>query len=184
MSPLSCTRILARGRAASEHGKGEILRMKRRCFPRRACLWSLLLEVLLSLLVCGCARSRATPSEPTGDDEIIGQDWRVWGLIQDSGTIVRNGEETEVLVCVYREQAFFYYDTDAQELYDFVGYPAALQGDPAEQFCGISFADRDGDGNSDVEMIFEENGAETRLVWLWDRENDGYQFQPEQAGNE
>ncbi|MCI7351493.1 MAG: hypothetical protein MSH60_12200, partial [Ruminococcus sp.] len=58
-----------------------------------------------------------------GGDDDIGADWRTWGIIQSSGTITRNGEDTEVMVCVNKKASNFYYDTDSQTLFDGVEYP-------------------------------------------------------------
>ena len=50
-------------------------------------------------------------------------------------------------------------DDETQTLYDYVDYPITLTGDPWEEFQSIDFADRNGDGNGDVAMLFELDGA-------------------------
>lgn len=87
-----------------------------------------------------------------------------------------------MLVCIHAEDAVFYYDSEDQVLFDFVDYPVAIKGDPWESYQSIDFSDRNDDGNSDVTIVFEENGNITRLVWFWDADAEGYVFQQEKGG--
>lgn len=122
----------------------------------------------LSLTACG----------DKNDDSVAGADWRTWGIVRDSGIITRNGENTDVLVCLSTEDADFYYDTEEQVLFDSVHYPLTLEGDPWEMFKSIDFADLNGDGNSDVTMKFVDGESELKMVWLWDTENQQFMFEP------
>lgn len=126
--------------------------------------FALLLAVVLCLSLTACG----------GDnDDVVGNDWRTTGIACGSGTITRNGEDTDVLVCVHKANASFYYDTEDQMLFDFVDYPITLEGDAWEMFQDIDFADLDSDGNSDVTMMFDDGGSELMMVWFWDPE-EGY----------
>ena len=138
---------------------------------------ALLLAVAAVLGLSACGSS----ADGNDADEIVGDDWRVTGIVRDSGTITRDGEDTDVLVCVNTEDAAFYYDTEEQTLFDLVEYPGALAGDAWEMFRSIDFADRTGDGNSDVAMIFEDGGNTVLMVWFWDRESEAFVFQPEES---
>lgn len=135
----------------------------------------LALMMCLSLIACG--------GNESGDDldDAVGSDWRTTGITQSAGTITRNGEDTFVLVCVSAEDAAFYYDLEDQVLFDFVDYPIVLEGDPWEMFRNIDFADRTGDGNSDVAIMFEKDGGTILMVWFWDKESDSFVFQPEES---
>ena len=134
-----------------------------------------------------CLSLSACSSNNSSDLDIVGNDWRVTGVVRDSGTITRNGEDTEVLVCVLTEGAAFYYDTEDQMLFDSVFYPtelaekAALSGDVWGMFKGIDFADLNGDGNSDVTMKFDDSGSELVAVWFWDAENIRFEYQPNES---
>lgn len=108
--------------------------------------FALLLAVVLCLGLTACGY----------DYPISGEDWRTTGIVRDSGTITRNGEDTEVLLCVHASDATFYYDTEDQVLFDSVDYPITLESDAWEAFQSIDFADLNGDGNSDVTMKFDE----------------------------
>ena len=138
---------------------------------------ALLLAAALGLGLCACG---AAPADPV-DDDIAGDDWRATGIVRDGGIITRDGEDTDVLVCVHAEDAVFYYDTETQSVYGSVTYPMAVQGDPWEAFQSIDFADRNGDGDSDVSVLFTENGDTTLLVWFWDESTETFVFQPEES---
>lgn len=137
-----------------------------------------LLALLLvsGLSACGNAADDGQPS-----DEIAGNDWRVTGVVRDSGIITRNGEDIHVLVCVHAEDAAFYYDAEEQVLFGFVDYPAAIQGDPWESYQSIDFADISDDGNSDVVMVFEKDSVITRMVWFWDADTESFVSQQEES---
>lgn len=135
--------------------------------------------LLLGLVLTACGNT--ADDKPPSDEIIVGNDWRVTGLVRDSGTITRTGKDTYVLVCVHAEDATFYYDSEAQVLFDFVDYPMVLSGDPWESYRSIDFADRNGDGNSDVAMTFEENSDITLMVWFWNADTEAFVFQPEES---
>ena len=139
-------------------------------------LFALILALVLCLSLAACGGDQ---NEDPND--VVGDDWRVSGIVRDYGSITRNGEDTDVLVCINNDSADFYLDDDTQTLYDYVDYPITLQGDPWEEFQSIDFADRDGDGNGDVAMLFELDGQQVLMVWFWDADTEGYVFQPEES---
>ena len=134
----------------------------------------LALVLCLSLMACGGEQNE----DP---NDVVGDDWRVSGIVRDYGSITRNGEDTEVLVCINNDSADFYLDDETQTLYDYVDYPITLQGDPWEEFQSIDFADRNGDGDGDVAMLFELDGETVLMVWFWDAETETFVFQPEES---
>lgn len=139
-------------------------------------LFALILALVLCLSLAACGGDQ---NEDPND--VVGDDWRVSGIVRDYGSITRNGEDTEVLVCINSDSADFYLDDETQTLYDYVDYPTTLQGDPWEEFQSIDFADRDGDGNGDVAMLFELDGQQVLMVWFWDADTESYVFQPEES---
>ena len=138
-------------------------------------LFSLLAALALCLSLAACGGGDDDPGD------VVGGDWRVTGIVRDSGTITRNGEDTDVLVCVHADSADFYLDDEVQTLYDYVSYPITLQSDPWEAFQGIDFADRNGDGSSDAAILFELEGQQALMVWFWDAETETFVFQPEES---
>ena len=76
----------------------------------------LALTLCLSLMACGGDQNE----DP---NDVVGDDWRVSGIVRDYGSITRNGEDTEVLVCINNDSADFYLDDETQTLYDYVDYP-------------------------------------------------------------
>ena len=134
-------------------------------------------EFVLLLAVVFCLSLTAC----TGDYPIVGDDWRTTGIVLDGGTITRNGEDTDVLVCVHKADAAFYYDSKDQTLFGSVDYPIAFGSNVWDLFKGIDFADLNGDGNSDVTMKFDDNGSEFGLVWYWDAESPKFVYQPEKS---
>ena len=73
----------------------------------------LLLAVLLCFALAACGAD-----DSADDEQIVGDDWRTWGTIDDYGTITLDGEETEVCVCVGEDDASFYYDEPELQSYD------------------------------------------------------------------
>lgn len=124
--------------------------------------------VLTAALVLGLA---ACGKDTTGDD------WRASGVVTDYGTITRDGERVPVCICLSTENAGFYYDQDEQVWFDGVEFPMALA-DALTAYRSTSFDDLDGDGQSDVTMIFDHgDGSTTELVWLW-YDDTGFEFEP------
>lgn len=52
--------------------------------------------------------------------EVVGDDWRVSGIVDADGTITHDGESVDVLVAVSPESAAFYRDEAEQILFDSV----------------------------------------------------------------
>lgn len=136
--------------------------------------------VLASLLCLSMAACGGTNSSDDPHD-VVGDDWRVTGIVRDSGTITRSGDDIDVLVCINSDSADFYLDEETQTLYGYVSYPITLQSDPWEAFQYIDFADRNGDGNGDVAMLFELDGQQVLMVWFWNTDAEAYEFQPEES---
>ena len=65
----------------------------------KACL-ALVLALVLSLSLAACAGSDTNTDDGNQDNDIAGNDWRTTGIVRDSGTITRDGEDTTVLVCI------------------------------------------------------------------------------------
>ena len=133
-------------------------------------LMALLLGLLVSLSAAACTRQ--------SQEEVPGEDWRTRGTVQGSGIITRSGEDTPVLVCVHQDGASFYYDTREQTPCGGVDYPCPFPGDAQEAFRYVDFADRNGDGCSDVSMLFE---GDILMVWYWDGAQGAFVFRPEES---
>lgn len=128
--------------------------------------WIALLA-LAGLLLAGC-QSAAEPDAP--DEDVAGADWRTWGWVQDAGTLVHGGEQTDVLVCVNSDSLDLYYDDDTQTIFDYANYPIELD-DAQSAYQGTSFEDQNGDGSSDAKATFvHDDGTETVFVWFWDED--------------
>lgn len=139
--------------------------------------FALLLAAALCLSLMACSSNSGSSSSSSLD--LAGADWRTTGVVRASGTITCNGEDTTVLVCVHREDANFYYDSEEQTLYDNVLYPISFGDNVWDIFAGIEFTDLNGDGNSDVTMKFNDVEGEIVMVWFWDAENLLFVFQPD-----
>lgn len=137
----------------------------------------LALVMCLSLAACGCSNEEGQ-SDP---EEIVGDDWRVTGVVKSSGTITRDGNDTYVLVCLSATEADFYHDSIDQVMFDFVDFPVAFENDPSDMFLSIDFADRTGDNNSDVAIMLDNSGEIILMVWFWDAESKSFVYQPEES---
>lgn len=141
-------------------------------------LFALLAALALCLMMTACGGTQ------DDTDDLAGGDWRATGVVRAEGTITRDGGDVYVLVCVHDDDAVFCYDDETYAVYDYVDYPVALESDPWEAFQDIDFADRNGDGDSDVAMLFELDGQQVLMVWFWDAEAEGFVFQPEESSVE
>ena len=124
--------------------------------------FALLLAAVLCLGLTACG-----VSNDDLDTSVVGNDWRVTGVVRDSGTITRDGEDTVVLVCVHKSNAAFYHDTENQVLFDSVDYPITLGDDVWDMFKGIDFADLNGDGNSDVTILSPQRLNSMWRIGIW-----------------
>ena len=141
------------------------------------------IALLLALAIClGLTACKERNEDP--DVPVVGNDWRVTGIVREYGTITRDGEDTVVLVCVQKADATFYYDTEDQALFDSVDHPITLWDNVWDIFKGIDFADLNGDGNSDATMKFDDSGTELLMVWFWDVESAEFVYQPDNSKEE
>ena len=62
--------------------------------------------------------------------------------------------------------AALYSDTAEQELYTTVQFPVPLDS-AASRYQGTDYSDLDGDGNSDLQMSFDQDGEYVTYVWYW-----------------
>lgn len=83
--------------------------------------------------------------------------------------------KTDILICVHKKDAAFYYDSPSQMLFGSAEYPIAVN-DPFKAYRSTDFSDLNDDGNSDVRMTFEIGGDITVFAWLWDDKNDTFVF--------
>ena len=137
----------------------------------KACL-ALVLALVLSLSLAACAGNDANTDGDDQDNDIAGSDWRTTGIVRDSGTITRDGEDTTVLVCINKDDADFYLDSEVQTLFGYVTYPDSIA-EPWDSFQGIDFSDRNGDGSSDVCMVFQVG----IMIWYWDSASEEFVYQ-------
>lgn len=137
--------------------------------------WKKYAGLLLALVLC------LSLTACKGSDDAAGDDWRNSGEVVGRGIITRDGEDTDVLLCIHAADTEFYYDTEEQVLFDSVDYPITIESDAWEAFQSIDFADLNGDGNSDVTMRFYDGGSDLLMVWFWDTESEQFMYQPEES---
>ena len=141
----------------------------------KACL-ALVLALVLSLSLAACAGNDANTDGDDQDNDIAGSDWRTTGIVRDSGTITRDGEDTTVLVCINKDDADFYLDSEVQTLFGYVTYPIGIA-TAWDAFQGIDFSDLTGDGNSDVRMDFQVGVTTIIMIWYWDGTSEEFVYQ-------
>ena len=99
----------------------------RRCFA---------LLLALMLVLTGCAANAAEEEEePSGDT--AGADWRTWGWVNDAGTLTRDGEEIDVLACVFTDSIMLYLDDETQTVVGVAEYPETMD-DAREAYVSVS----------------------------------------------
>ncbi len=110
------------------------------------------------------------------DNEIVGADWRSWGIIDAYGKIITNGTETSVCVCLFIDRAEIYYDEASQRLYTTINYEKAITGDQLKN-TNIIFSDLNGDGNTDITVVADaETDKELKMTFVYDK--DDYVYMP------
>lgn len=144
---------------------------------KRIPLLLLMLVLCMSLAACGSQ----TNDYDEDNDVIVGDDWRVTGVVRGSGTITRGDGDTYVLMTLSEKDAAFYYDTKEQVLFDSVEFPVTIPTDPTALFQGVDLADRNEDGDSDVALLFQDGENTILMVWFWDAGSDSYVFRPEES---
>lgn len=148
------------------------------------CLTGLL---CLSLAACGekapTASKSAPSSAPDTSEPVAGADWTTWGIINDQKTLIQMGAEKEVYVCTYDDRVDLNETVggSAPTLYTQLTYPKKVES-AAKAYEGISFVDRNGDGQSDATLTLKQGEKTTTWVWYWeDKEGFVYQSEPNQA---
>ena len=105
---------------------------------------------------------------------VEGADWRTWGIIDAYGTLVADGNSTDVCVCLYADRAELYYDEESQSLFKTIEYPETLTTEQYENVT-ISFEDLNGDDNTDITIgSITPDGAERRFSYVYDMEEYVY----------
>ena len=99
-------------------------------------LAALLVLLLGWVILPATARGQEDPPE----ENIAGTDWRTWGIIDDYGTLVRDGETIAFCACVHTQNTTLYYDTESQVLLAELVYPAPVE--KAEQIGRASCRER------------------------------------------
>ena len=137
----------------------------------------LLAAFLILLLGWVILPAPAREQEDPPEENIAGSDWRTWGIIDDYGTLVRDGETIAFCACVHTQDTTLYYDTEDQVLLAELVYPAPVEN--AEQcYLGMETADRNGDGSSDVLLRFSQKEGTLELLFCWDPETGIFRFVP------
>ena len=129
---------------------------------------------LLSLALLLCAACAAQKQEQEQEMDIAGADWRTYGQVSDAGTIMRAGEQTSVLACVFDSGVEFYLDEETQTFFAEALYPEKIEG-AHDLFEALSLEDSNGDGDSDVRLMLTGQ----TLVWYYDAASESYVYQPE-----
>lgn len=125
----------------------------------------LLMIALLSLsLLAGCGPSSKKLSDPE--------------LIDGYGTITRNGEEIDVLICHDLKKIYFYYDDEDRKLFDSASIPDEIY-DKDWDLIDIDFTDGNDDNNSDLYIVlYHQDMSQSDIAWHW-VEGSGYVYQPD-----
>lgn len=124
----------------------------------------LTLALLSFALLAGCGSS--------------GRKWRDTDVIDDYGTVTRNGKQIDVCVCHDQKAVYLYYDDEEHELFDTAMLPTDEIYDTDWLLGKIIFSDFTGDNNSDLQAYLEHaDMSESYIVWTWE-ESAGYVYQP------
>ena len=137
----------------------------------------LLAAFLILLLGWAILPAPAMPSDDPTEEDIAGSDWRTWGIIDDSGTLVQDGETIPFCACVHTENTTLYHDTENQVLLAELDYPAPVE-NAEQRYLGMETSDRNGDGSSDVLLRFSQEEGTLELLFYWDPETGTFRSVP------
>ena len=137
----------------------------------------LLAAFLILLLGWVILPAPARKQEDPPEENIAGSDWRTWGIIDDYGTLVRDGETIAFCACVHTQDTTLYYDTEDQVLLAELVYPAPVE-NAEQRYLGMDTADRNGDGSSDVLLRFSQKEGTLELLFCWDPETGTFRSVP------
>jgi hypothetical protein len=137
---------------------------------------------VLCICLCGCGGKDTGNNTDNGknpgvtnsgnkgnkDGEITGADWRTWGTIDGTGTLVAEGNETKVCVCLFADRAELYYDEPTQRLYKTIDYAQTLT-DEQYKHVTINLTDFNYDDNTDIAIeVATDEGLELRMCYVYD----------------
>ena len=139
---------------------------------------------ILCICICGCGKDNGNATDNGNnseigdngnkgnnekkDGEIVGADWRTWGTIDAFGTLVADGKETNVCVCLFADRAELYYDEPTQNLYKTIDYAQTLT-DEQYKHVEILFTDFNYDDNTDITIeVGTEEALELRMCYVYD----------------
>lgn len=137
----------------------------------------LLAAFLILLLGWTILPAPAREQEAPLEEDIAGSDWRTWGIIDDSGTLVQDGETIPFCACVHTKDTALYHDTESQVLLAELDYPAPVE-NAEQRYLGMETTDRNGDGCSDVLLRFSQEGGTLELLFCWVPETGAFRSVP------
>lgn len=137
----------------------------------------LLTAFLVLLLGWAILPAPAMPSDDPPEEDIAGSDWRTWGIINDSGTLVQGREAIPFCACVHTGDTTLYHDTESQVLLAELVYPAPVE-NAEERYLGMETRDLNGDGSSDILLRFSQKEETLVLMFCWDSETETFLFVP------
>lgn len=124
----------------------------------------LLLALVMCLSMAACSSS--------------GRKWSDTDVIDDYGTVTRNGKQIDVCVTHDQKTIYFYYDDEDHKLLDTAKLPTDEIYDKDWLLGNIIFSDFTGDNDSDLQVYLEHaDMSESYIVWTWE-EGEGYVYQP------
>ena len=126
------------------------------------------------MAVCGCGNTafgngNSNAGGGSADHELVGADWRTWGVIDAFGTLSLDGTDTDVCVCLFADRAEIYYDEASQRLLKTVEFPERLSDEEYEKLS-ITLSDDTGDGNTDLAFVVgTEDTIDRRFCYIYDQ---------------
>ncbi|MGN1307638.1 MAG: hypothetical protein ACI4V3_08220 [Faecousia sp.] len=125
----------------------------------------LTLTLVLLALLAGCGSS--------------GRKWSDTDVIDDYGTITRDGKQIDVCVVHDQKAVYLYYDNEDHKLFDTAELPTDRfdNDEKGWYISGVSFDDFSGDNNGDLQVyITHSDMSESYIVWMWSK-GTGYVYQ-------
>lgn len=131
-------------------------------------------------LFAGCFGGKIQPNQ----NEVVGADWRTWGIINSYGTIEADGTSCDVCSVITNSKIDLYFDQEDQVLYDTLFFPRDLDDDELSNAM-VTF--EDAAENEDIDVILtttDSMGEGFSWIWIYNADAGHFVFYSDNSNSQ